>query len=383
VHKPAGKTLQGAEDFFRSIFENAQIGIGIFNIKTGQHVSNRAQTEQLGYSQEELSHLEQWDKIVHPDDRASGAERYAELVQGKHDEDEFTQRFVRRDGRIIVASGRYKLIRDAAGKPQYLIALHEDITESKQAQEQRDRVTQQMQMLLESAGQGIYGINLQGNCTFINRAACEKLGYRAEEALGQNMHDLIHHHKPDGSLYPVADCPIYRAFQKGEGCRVDSEVLWLRDGTAIPVEYSSFPILEDGKITGAVVTFVDITERKQSEEKLRASEQLFRSVFEGTQIGIGVFKIDTREHFSNRALHKMLDYTGEELRLFPRKNARLALSDMRNSSRGNGRRMNTNNASFATTAESYSATGSFNCSGMRPESRTVLSLYGRHNGTDA
>lgn len=110
------------------------------------------------------------------------------------------------------------------------------------------------------------------------------------------MHDLIHHHKADGSAYPVGDCPTYRALQKGEGCRIDSEVLWRRDGAAIPVEYSSFPILQDGRVAGAVVTFVDITERKQAEEKLRASEQLFRSVFEGAQIGIGVFRIDIQEH---------------------------------------------------------------------------------------
>jgi len=139
------------------------------------------------------------------------------------------------------------------------------------------------------------------------------LGYQAEEMLGQNMHDLVHHHKPDGSCYPFFECPVFRAFQKGEGCRLDAEVLWRRDGTSIPVEYSSFPILEDGKITGAVVTFVDISERKQAEEKLSASEQLFRSVFEDAQVGIGVYKVQTKEHFSNRALHEMLDYSGEEL----------------------------------------------------------------------
>jgi PAS domain S-box-containing protein len=95
-----------------------------------------------------------------------------------------------------------------------------------------------MEMLLESTGQGIYGIDLQGNCTFINRATCELVGYRPDETLGRNMHDLIHHHKPDGSVYPVDQCPIYRAFRKGGGCCVDSEVMWRRDGTPIPVEYS-------------------------------------------------------------------------------------------------------------------------------------------------
>ena len=180
-------------------------------------------------------------------------------------------------------------------------------------QEERNRVMQQMQSLLECTGQCIYGINLQGNCTFINRATCEMVGYRPEEALGRNMHDLVHHHKSDGSVYPVDQCPTYRAYKKGESCRVDGEVMWRRDGTPVPVEYSSFPIREGGEVTGAVVTVVDITERKRGEEKLRESEQLFRSIFENSQIGIGLLKIDSQEHFSNRALHDMLGYKAEEL----------------------------------------------------------------------
>ena len=180
-------------------------------------------------------------------------------------------------------------------------------------QEERNRVTRQMQLLLEFAGQGIYGIDLQGNCTFINRATCELIGYRAEEVLGRKTHDLMHHHKPDGSVYPIDECPVYRACLKGEGCCTNDEVIWRRDGAPVPVEYSSFPILEGGNVTGAVVTVVDITERKRAEEKLRESEQLFRSVFENAQIGIGLYKIDSREHVSNHALHDMLGHSAEEL----------------------------------------------------------------------
>ena len=313
VRNSVENSAQANEQFFRSIFENAQIGISFFNIDGRAVFSNRALHEMLGYSGEELSRLETWDEIVHPDDRASGAERYADLVQGKRDSDEWEQRFVRRDGRILVANGRFSLLRDAAGNPQYVASLIEDITEKKRVQEERNQVAKQMEMLLDSTGQGIFGIDLKGNCTFINRATCELVGYRPDEALGRNMHDLIHHHKPDGSVYPMDQCPVFRMFQKGEGWCTDTEVIWRRDGNPIPVEYSSFPILENGTITGAVVTVVDITERKRTEEKLQASEQLFRSIFENAQLGIGLFKIDSQEHVSNRALHEMLGYTGEEL----------------------------------------------------------------------
>jgi PAS domain S-box-containing protein len=311
--KRAERKLRDSEQLFRSVFENNQIGISFFNIEGHAIFTNRAFQEMLGYTEKELSHLEKWDEIIYPDERVSGAKRYGELVEGKREKDEWEQRFLRRDGRVVVTNARFSLIRDAAGKPQYVTSLTEDITDSKRALEERNRVTQQMQMLLQSTGQGIYGIDLQGSCTFMNRATCEILGYRPEEALGRNMHELIHHHKPDGSPYPVEECPFFRALKKGEGCRADTEVIWRRDGTPIPVEYSSFPIFEDGRITGAVVTVVDVTERKRAEEKVRASEQLFRSIFENAQIGISLYSVSGAQYFTNRALRKMLGYSHDEL----------------------------------------------------------------------
>ena len=304
---------QGTEKLFRCIFENAQIGIGIFDIQTERNFSNRAVHEMLGYSQKELRRVGQWDEIVHSDERASGAKRYSDLIQGKRDTDEWEQRFIRRDGRVVTANGRFKLIRDARGKPKYVVALSEDVTERRLAEAERIRVTKQMRLLLDSTGQGVYGLDLRGRCTFINKAASEMIGYRPEEVLGCRMHHLVHHHKLDGSPYPVEECPVYQTLKIGKGCRTDEEILWRGDGTVIPVEYSSFPVLEEGSIKGAVVTVSDIKERRHAKEALQSSERLFRSIFEGAQVGIGVFKIDTREHFSNRALHEMLGYTGEEL----------------------------------------------------------------------
>ncbi len=306
-------SVQANEQLFRSIFENAQVGISFYSVDGEAVFSNRALHRMLGYTAEELSTLEKWDQIVHPDERSAGAERYAELMRGIRDTDEYEERYIHRDGHIVVGNCRFQLLRDATGKPQYVVTLTEDVTERKRAEEERNRLANQMEMLLESTGQGIYGIDLQGKCTFTNRASCELIGYCPEEVLGRQMHDLIHHHKPDGSVYPIEECPIYRAFKKGEGCSVDTEVIWRRDGTPIPVEYSSYPMLEGGTITGAVVTVVDITERKQAEEKLRAREQLFRSIFENAPVGISLYNAPKAQYVTNRALHEMLDCTPEDL----------------------------------------------------------------------
>ncbi len=119
--------------------------------------------------------------------------------------------------------------------------------------------------LLDSTGEGIYGVDLRGCCTFINRAAAEMLGYHPDEIVGQNMHYLAHHHYPDGRSYPMEECRIFHAFRRAEGIRMSDEVLWRRNGEPFPVEYSSYPVTENGRITGAIITFSDITDRKRAE----------------------------------------------------------------------------------------------------------------------
>ncbi|MEW5817007.1 MAG: ATP-binding protein, partial [Spirochaetota bacterium] len=140
------------------------------------------------------------------------------------------------------------------------------------------RLSLQNELILNSLGEGVYGLDLSGRTTFINPAAAKMLGYNAEELIGQAMHDVMHHTRPDGTPYPKEESPIHAAFRDGTEHRVADEVFWKKDGRSFPVEYISTPIRQNGNVVGAVVVFEDVSERKLAEEQRRVLEvQLFQA----------------------------------------------------------------------------------------------------------
>jgi PAS domain S-box-containing protein len=155
-------------------------------------------------------------------------------------------------------------------------SLETEIQERKLATEQLQKVSRQNQLILISAGEGIYGLDLHGQVTFINPAGATMLGYDIKELLGKPMHETMHHTRRDGTLYPRGECPLHAEFLHGESHRGDNELLWRKDGTSFPVEFISTPIQEYGKILGAVISFSDITVRQEAEAKIRESDSKFR-----------------------------------------------------------------------------------------------------------
>jgi PAS domain S-box-containing protein len=131
----------------------------------------------------------------------------------------------------------------------------------------------ELNQLIESTGEGIYGIDLKWRCTFINLSASKMLGGKPEDFYNKNMHDLIHNKHEDGTPYSIEECPISVAIKLRENKRVENEVFWRLDGTYIPVEYTASPIMSNNDIKGVVITFSDITERKETFEKLSNSLQ--------------------------------------------------------------------------------------------------------------
>lgn len=160
-----------------------------------------------------------------------------------------------------------------------LLAQKEELlTQQGELTAQREQLKiseERSRMILESSAEGIFGTDIEGRITFINPAACRMLGFTAEELMGQPCHAAFHHHHPDGREYPQEECPMFAAYKHGTASRIDDEFLWRKDGTGLPVEYGATPILKDGVVIGSVVSFTDITERKQAERELqRQSDEL-------------------------------------------------------------------------------------------------------------
>ncbi len=188
--------------------------------------------------------------------------------------------------------------------------LSAELADLKRAEGKLRESEERVRLILDSTAEGIFGCDPVGTCLFCNRAAAHLLGYDdPAELLGQNMHTLEHHSRADGTPYPIEECPIYVGFQKGEGVHRDDEVYWRKDGTSFPVEFWSHPIVRDGRTVGAVITFVDITERKRADEALRQSVERLRIMQE---IDRSILAAQSAEEIASVALRRLRDLVPSE-----------------------------------------------------------------------
>ena len=169
------------------------------------------------------------------------------------------------------------------------------------------RRQESLQRLLDSSAEGLYGVDMQGRCTFINRAALGMLGYEHEtDLLGRDIHAAIHHSHADGSPYPASESKMYQAYRERQELHVADEVFWRRDGSSFPVEYWSHPVLHDGQIHGAVATFFDISERLHMQAALREGEQRMTRLVDAVTDGVITIDADAHIVLFNRAAEQLL-----------------------------------------------------------------------------
>ncbi len=217
---------------------------------------------------------------------------------------------------------RGNCVLDEKGNCSHLEGYIEDITERKLSSEAVRSKDEQVRLLLDSTAEAIYGIDNNGICTFINQSAIRILGYNNEtEVIGQNMHDLIHHSHANSSYHPQEECKVHKALQQFETAHVTDEVFWRANKTCFPVEYWSYPIIQENKTIGAVITFFDITDRVETEAALKQSEENFRNSLESSPLGIRIVTEKGESIYTNQAFLNLIGYDSlEEFKKIPKIN---------------------------------------------------------------
>lgn len=271
-------------------------GEGIYGLDRDGRItfSNAAATQILGWETEQV--LGQTAHYVHHHSHADGTPYpreecpiYAALKDGEvHRVD--NEVFWHTNGKPIpVVYVSTPILRD--GKPEGAVIIFRDDTERREVEQQRQVAFNQLeelqtayQLILGAAGEGIYGLDREGRITFGNAASTAILGWKSEDVLGQFAHEVHHHSYADGEIYPREECPIYRAIKDAEVHRVDNEVFWRTDGSAVPVEYTSTPIMKDDKPDGAVVVFRDISDRKAIEAQRELAYEEIKSLKEQLEL---------------------------------------------------------------------------------------------------
>jgi len=253
--------LHSSEARYREMVENS-LGFVFTCSLEGRLTSLNAFTaETLGYRVEALT-----GRFVSELLDAGGLAAFQDCLRTLETNDEWQGALTlrRSDGvyrRIACRSRRMQL----PGERPFVLIHGTDVTEQHEAEQALHVATRQRELILESVGDGIYGIDLEGRITFINVAGAHALGYNPEQLIGRDLHEVIHHSHADGTPYSKSTNPILQALRRGESIRMRDEVFWRHDGSSFPVEYSANPLLEDGNISGMVVAFQDVSERRRLE----------------------------------------------------------------------------------------------------------------------
>jgi PAS domain S-box-containing protein len=261
--RSAEESLEESRRRMRALFENTLDAIWLLDDEGRFVDANPAVCALLGYTREEFLRMRIED-VATADEKGLVKELWNTILTAGQLDGEFTQ--VRRDGTTRVVD--YRAVANIL--PGLHLSVNRDITERKRAERELRASDEQVRLLLDSTGEAICGIDLEGRCTFFNASCLRILGYADRaDLLGRDLHRLIHHTRPGGEPLPREACRILCACRCGEEAHAEDEVFWRGDGTSFPVEYWSHPVRHGGAVVGAVVTFVDISERRRVEEELR------------------------------------------------------------------------------------------------------------------
>jgi two-component system sensor histidine kinase VicK len=257
--REAEEALLSSEHRYREVVESSLGFVFTCTIEGRLTSLNAFTAETLGYRIEDLTGRPVTELLD-----TTGAARFQECLAALKSQEEWQGSIpIRRsDGiyrRIAFRSRRMEL----HGERPFILIHGMDVTEQHEAEEALHIAMRQRELILESVGDGIYGIDLEGRLTFINAAAARMLGYEPEELTGREIHEVIHHSHVDGTPYSRVTSPILQGMRRRQSVRMRDEVFWRHDGTKIPVEYIANPLIEEGQLAGMVVAFQDVSERRR------------------------------------------------------------------------------------------------------------------------
>lgn len=273
---------------YRFLLDTATDGIHILDKRGRLIEASQSFYKMLDYPRDSVLRVMDWDM------RWSEAELLDKIEELFRHPAVFETRHRRRDGGIVdVEINAHGIEMDGE---TFIYASARDIGERKRAQAELEKYRHRLEdlvrqrteelsaseakakLIIESSADGLYGLDIEGKAIFVNPAACRMLGHSAERIIGHSAHAVFHHSHADGTPYPEAECPNFICLKTGQNVRIDHEVFWHSDGHPVPVMYANYPLIQNGEIVGAVVSFVDLTERRAAElaqeQALIAAEHL-------------------------------------------------------------------------------------------------------------
>ena len=254
--------LLSSEARYRQVVENSLGFVFTCSVEGRLTSLNAFTAETLGYRAEDLIGRDVGELLD-----SDGAAAFHDCLKTLETREEWQGALPLRRGDGVYRRIAFRSLRtELPGERPFILNHGIDVTEQHEAEEALRLATRQRELILESVGDGIYGIDLEGRLTFMNQAAARMLGYTPEQLTGRGVHELIQPTHPDGTPYLKSSNPILKAMRRREPIRMRDEVFWCMDGSSIPVEYSANPLIENGEISGMVVAFQDVSERRRLEK---------------------------------------------------------------------------------------------------------------------
>jgi len=310
------ESIRATEAWYRGIIESAPDGMLVIDENATIMLLNPQLESIFGYEAGEL--IGQKIEVLVP---ASIRQQHVAFRDGFIRRDDAPSlrgvsrelRGVRKDGSEFPVEIGLSHLPAMDGKGVCVCAAVRDISERRAAAEKLAALEERSRLILSSVDDGIVGLDTDGRITFANRAASAMLGYGEEDFLGAHLHNIVHCRYPDGREFPRHECRMYLTSVDGQARTVDDEVLWCKDGTSIPVEYTTTPVFKDGNLVGTVVVYRDITERKAAADAILENEQRLSMALKAGNLGLWDWQSEPASLITNDVWSEMLGYSKEEL----------------------------------------------------------------------